>query len=53
MNTATISNHTTINRTASTILQRMGAWAFPRYCRSIGIDFDTTYFLMFGRFPTR
>ena len=33
--------------------KQMGDFMFPRYCRNLGIDFEDTYFMMFGRMPRK
>jgi hypothetical protein len=36
-----------------TMLQKIGMWAFVRYCRNNGVSMETCYFLCFGKMPTR
>lgn len=31
--------------------RQMGDYAYVRYCRNIGIDFDTVFSLMFNKLP--
>lgn len=42
-----------LSRHYTSFMQRMGMWAFVRYCRNQGVSFETCYFLCFGRMPQR
>lgn len=35
------------------MLKQIGLYAFVRYCRNIGLEFEDAYFLVFGKYPTK
>jgi len=39
------------HKLVTTLRQQMGDYAFIRYCKNLGIDFEDAYFLMFGVMP--
>jgi hypothetical protein len=36
---------------SQTLRRQMGDFNYVRYCRNLGVDFETVYTLMFGRIP--
>jgi len=34
-------------------IKQWGHWAFARHCAKLGVDFDSCYYMMFGKYPTR
>lgn len=35
------------------VIKKYGIYAALRFCKNLGIEFEETYYMMFGRLPTK